>query len=49
MRHKSLSQLFLRFAVPIISLAMACSTQALTIVWTNTAGGNWNVTNNWNH
>ncbi len=48
MRHKSLSQQSLRFAVAIMFLTMLCSTRALTIVWTNTAGGNWNVTNNWN-
>jgi len=40
---------FARRTLAIISLFLAaiCHARAATVVWTNTAGGNWNNTNNW--
>ena len=37
----------LRIAALIAALAVAFSSNATTITWTNTAGGNWNVAANW--
>ena len=35
------------FPIVLVSLAIASVTHAVTITWTNTAGGNWSVSNNW--
>ena len=38
----------LRLTVILAVAAIAGPARATTLIWTNTAGGNWNNTNNWN-
>jgi hypothetical protein len=36
------------FWLAALLLCLGTSARAVTIIWTNTAGGNWSVANNWN-